>query len=248
MHAKKVFKSPAIFQHNMPRLMLVALVALVLLGVVATLGYLYGRSVEMTGLAPIEQVEKLQRKVESIESARAELHKSMTKRERSSRIDQETIKAVKIALQTLQNERSTMEEELAFLRNIVSSSKEKKGLRIQNFHLETGLEAGSFRYLFSVSQALKDSTTILGRIYLSVLGLQDGKQRTLKLAEMADEKMSSIKMRFRYFQEVDGQLHLPEGFTPNALTLEIKPKNRGVASLTETFEWRLSGANKITIH
>ncbi|MCF6283187.1 MAG: hypothetical protein L3J28_13455 [Candidatus Polarisedimenticolaceae bacterium] len=239
MHRKN-FSSPAIFQHNIPRLMLLILVGLVLLCVAAALGYKYGRSVEMGGLAPIERVTDLQRQLTAVEYERAELHKRLVKQERSSTLDLEMVKAAKIQQQLLQEERSSMAEELAFLRNIVSTNKQKKGLRIQNFRLEKDLEASSFRYRFSVSQVLKDSTTVVGRIYLSVIGLQDGKKKRLKLEKLSEEKIASIKMRFRYFQEVDEILHLPEGFVADTLTLEVKPKNRGVAALTETFEWRLN--------
>jgi len=237
---KKTFSSPAIFQHSVPRLLSLVVVGLVLLCVAAVLGYLYGRSVEMNGLAPIGKVVDLQRQLDTVEDERAELHKRLTKQERSNHLDQELVKSAKVQQKLLQEERSSMEEELAFLRNIVSTSKQKRGLKIQNFRLERDLEAGNYRYRFSVSQVLKDSTTVIGRIYLSVVGLQDGKKRTLKLEALAEEKISSIKMRFRYFQEVDEIIHLPEGFVADALTLEVKPKNRGVASLTETFEWRLN--------
>jgi hypothetical protein len=240
MVVKKTFSSPAIFQHSIPRLLLLVLVGLVLLCVAAVLSYLYGRSVERAGLAPIGQVVDLQRQLELVEGERAELHKRITKQARSRLLDQELVKAAKVQQKLLKEERSSMEEELAFLRNIVSTDKQKRGLKIQNFRLERDLEEGNYRYRFSVSQVLKDSTTVIGRIHLSVVGLQGGKKRTLKLEALTEEKMSSIKMRFRYFQEVDEVIQLPEGFVADELTLEIKPKNRGVASLTETFEWRLS--------
>ncbi len=213
---------------------------MVLLCVAAVLGYQYGRSVEMTGLAPISKVIDLERQLVTLEDERSKLYKRLVKQERSKRLDQELVKAAKVQQKRLQEERSSMEEELAFLRNIVSTGQQKKGLKIQNFRLEEDLEAGNYRYRFSVSQVLKDSTTVVGRIYLSVVGLQEGKKRTLKLETLTEEKMSSIKMRFRYFQEVDEILRLPEGFVADTLTLEIKPKNRGVAPLTESFEWRMS--------
>jgi hypothetical protein len=241
MVAKKSFSSPAIFQRSMPRLMMFMLAGLILLCVAAVLGYHYGRGVEMTGLAPIAKVVDLQRQLKVIEDERIDLRQQLVKQERSSRLDQELVKAAKVQQKLLQEEHSSMEEELAFLRNIVSTNKQKKGLKIQVFHLDEDLEVGNYRYRFSVSQVLKDSTTVIGRIYLSVVGLQDGKKRVLKLEQLTKEKMASIKMRFRYFQEVDGILQLPEGFVADTLTLEIKPKNRGVAPLTESFEWRLSG-------
>lgn len=240
MRTRKIFSSPAIFQHSIPRLVSLILVGVVLLCVATVLGYYYGKNVEMTGLAPVSQVVDLERQLATLEDERSKLHKRLVKQERSNRLDQELVKAAKVQQQKLQEEQSSMAEELAFLRNIVSTGKQQKGLKIQNFRLEEDLEAGNYRYRFSVSQVLKDSTTVIGRIYLSVVGLQDGKKKTLKLEALAEEKMASIKMRFRYFQEVDKILHLPEGFVADTLTLEIKPKNRGVAPLTESFEWRVS--------
>ncbi len=119
MRTRKTFSSPAIFQHSIPRLLSLVLVGVVLLCVAAALGYLYGRSVEMTGLAPVSRVVDLERQLATLEDERSELHKRLVKQERSNRLDQELVKAAKIQQQKLQEEQSSMAEELAFLRNIV---------------------------------------------------------------------------------------------------------------------------------
>ena len=90
---------------------------------------------------------------------------------------------------------------------------------------------------FTVSQVINSGQTAKGRILLSAEGLQDGASRTLTLSEMSDGKEQSIKMRFRYFQNVEGGVKLPEGFVPATLTIEVKPDNGKMAPVTETYDW-----------
>lgn len=233
------YKAPHIVQHDNRRFVLLVVVALLVLLVTAWAAYSYGYKRAQVGAAPKEIVDELNRKLELLEASRAEVRRKLVMAERISKVDREAIKVVNDQLRQFQEERSTMEEELAFLRGIVSPGKAKEGLRIQNFRLEKDLEAGVFRYKFSVSQALKASITVLGRIHISVQGLQAGKKQTLSLKTMDKSGAASLKMRFRYFQPVEGLLKLPDGFVPEMLTVQVKPTNKSLTALTESFKWEL---------
>ena len=231
------YKAPHIVQHDNKRFILLGVVALLVLLVTAWTAYSFGYKQAQVGAAPKEIVDELKRKLEALEASRAEVRRKLVMAERISKVDREAIKAVNDQLRQFQEERSTMEEELVFLRGIVSPGKTKEGLRIQNFRLEKDLEAGVFRYKFSVSQALKASITVLGRIHISVQGLRAGKPQTLSLKTMDKNGTASLKMRFRYFQPVEGLLKLPDGFVPEMLTVQVKPTNKSLTALTESFKW-----------
>jgi hypothetical protein len=49
--------------------------------------------------------------------------------------------------------------------------------------------------------------------------------------------MKSLKMRFRYFQNLEGKLKLPSGFTPRKLIIEVRPENKKFEPVTETYDW-----------
>lgn len=169
---------------------------------------------------------------------RGELRRKLAMAEQVAKVDREAMRAVREQIKQFQDERLKMEEELVFLRGIVSTDTKKEGLRIQNYKLEPGLESGQFLVKFSVSQVLKSGPVAKGRIFIRVEGLQpDGKAKTFGLEELTEDKTPSIKMRFRYFQNVEGKLKLPDDFKPASLTIEVKPSNKKLAPVTETYEW-----------
>ena len=176
-------------------------------------------------------------RIKSLKKEREELRRQLTMQQQVSQMDQEAMRVIKEQVKKFQDERLKMEEELAFLRGIVSTGPDKKGLRIQNFKLQPGLEEQQYTYRFSVSQVINSGQVAKGRIHLTLEGLQDGQSRTLELKELAEDKLDSHKMRFRYFQNIEGKLKLPEGFMPATLNIEVKPTNKKLEPVSESFDW-----------
>ena len=197
-------------------------------------GYQVGHSGQ-DGLAVFKP--SLQERIRQLVMEREDLRRQLNMAKQSAEMDQAAIKAIKQRIKKFQDERLKMEEELTFLRGIVSTGPEKKGLRIQKFKLTAGTTEGDYEYAFTVSQVLNRGLVAKGRIYLELEGLQDGESATLGLAKLADDHKSSHKMRFRYFQNVKGTLKIPAGFEPAKLTIEVKPESKKLDVVTETFDW-----------
>jgi hypothetical protein len=98
-----------------------------------------------------------------------------------------------------------------------------------------------YRFRFTVSNVQKNSGVTQGRIWVTLEGNQDGKVSTLPLEAVTAEKVASLKMRFRYFQKVDGQIQLPQGFKPSAVSVEVRPVSKGQKPVKQRFDWRISG-------
>ena len=62
---------------------------------------------------------------------------------------------------------------------------------------------------------------------LSALGWKDLKQ---------DQQAAPIKFQFKYFQQLDGSLMLPDGFQPNRVT--VSAKSEGGEEVRQAFAWR----------
>jgi hypothetical protein len=155
----------------------------------------------------------------------------------AAEIDRESILSIRDQIKVFQDERLKMEEELAFLRGIVSTNSKKQGLRVQNFKLEPGLEAGQYNYKFSVSQVINSGIVAKGSIGLSILGLQNGESKRLQLSQVSTEKLDKIKMRFRYFQNVEGKLKIPDDFEPASIEVEVKPSGSKLQPVKESYNW-----------
>ena len=180
----------------------------------------------------------LREKVKQLEEERKELRRQLTMAKQSAEMDQAAIKAVKEQIKRFQDERLKMEEELAFLRGIVSADSDDSSLRIQKFKLSPDIEEREYNYRFTVSQLINSGVVAKGKIHISLEGIQQGQAMKLELEQLTEGEESSLKMRFRYFQDVEGKLKIPEGFEPARLIIEIRPESKKFNPVTETFDWK----------
>jgi hypothetical protein len=237
MRTLRKFKPPKIVsaqQQGVP-LWLRLLLALVLLLTIAWVAYQQGSDGSSSLL--VLQSSDAQRQIEALEEERNALRRELTMVKQAAEIDRESILSIRDQIKQYQDERLKMEEELAFLRGIVSTNTKKHALRVQKFKLVPGLEAGQYIYKFSVSQVINSGIVAKGVIELNIEGLQNGRSKRLSLAQVSQEKLDRIKMRFRYFQNVEGKLKLPDGFEPATIEIHVKPSGKKLQPIKESYDW-----------
>ena len=158
--------------------------------------------------------------------------------ETSKDVDQEAYSQVEVNLGELQARIQSQEEELAFYRGIVSPADGVAGLRIQEFELLSTSSGNAYVMRLVLIQAIKHDRRISGVVRLSVHGEQAGEDTSLALPELAaDDENAELAYSFRYFQDLERQLVLPEGFLPERVDLEIRPQRRGSKPLIRSFDW-----------
>ncbi|MBV2119942.1 MAG: hypothetical protein KUF74_00680 [Candidatus Thiodiazotropha sp. (ex Ctena orbiculata)] len=236
MSIDKKYRVPKIVaaHQRTPAWLRVGLLLLVLAGV-AGLAYQQGGNGIAEGLARLQSGGK--DRVTRLEQQRNELKRELEMVRQAAEVDREALLAIKEQVKTMQSERLKMEEELAFLRGIVSTSSKKQVLRIQNFKLQQGLEAQQYVYKYTVSQVINSGSVVKGKIEMTVIGLKGEQTVNLQLKQLSEEKLESHKMRFRYFQNVEGKLRIPPDFQPAKVKIEVKPTGSKLAPVDAAFEW-----------
>lgn len=188
-----------------------------------------------------QEVERQSEVIESLTKDKEALLQRIAKQQQLSQIDREAQSRVQDELKKYQDERLKMEEELVFLRSMVSSRSGSSVLRLQRLRLLPGKDENSFLYSFTVSKVLKDSEYVEGAVFLTLTGELDGKKRILPLKKLTVDKEDSLKMRFKHFQNIEGELFLPSRFVPSSVTIEVKPNGRKYAPVKKSFEWVVIG-------
>lgn len=242
------YKTPRIVQPGGRATYLWVLLAILLASGLLVVWWLSGVGFGLTGprvasdrpvlLARIEQQEN---KIANLEAERTRLHAQVAAFERAGQIDREAMRQIEEELRVFQDERSKSEEELALLKSIVATGVKKEGLYIQGFKIEKVAGADSYRYRFTVSQALKSAGTATGWIFIHLEGEENGEEKVISLQEITEEKSEKLKMRFRHFQDIDGLIQLPEGVTPASIVIEIKPTNKKLPPIKKRFDWLVAG-------
>jgi hypothetical protein len=172
------------------------------------------------------------------QSVSDELRRQLAIGETASHIDRATYAQVETTLGDLQAQIQAQEEELVFYRGIVSPQDGVPGLRIQS--LEVLPSDGERRYLLRLLlvQAIVHSRRVSGAVKLQLEGTEDGQTTSFDIAELAEPDESyDMAYEFRYFQGLETELSLPQGFEPQRVLVEIWPNEPRAERSNQTFEW-----------
>jgi hypothetical protein len=156
-------------------------------------------------------------------------------------VDRESYKEVEVSLSTLQAKIQEQRDAIAFYRGIVSPSDGNSGLRVQDLKLTRGKEEREFNVRLVLVQAMKHDRKVSGDVNLTVAGDQGGVEKTYEFVELLPAKAERAwAFSFRYFQDFDRLLVLPDGFTPERINVEVRSRTRSISSIEESFVWETS--------
>ena len=156
-------------------------------------------------------------------------------------IDREAYKEVEASLRTLQVKIQEQRDAIAFYRGIVSPADGKSGLRVQDLKLTRGKAEREFNLRLVLVQAMQHHRKVSGDVNLSVQGSQDGVETVYSFNQLVPaEADKGWPFSFRYFQDFDRKLVLPDGFTPERIRVEVRSKTRSISSIEESYAWAAS--------
>jgi hypothetical protein len=134
------------------------------------------------------------------------------------------VTAMREQLTGMHGERAELLEELGFFRNLMTSDDGPQGLRVGDFDILPGEGGNSYNFVILVTQAAKVRRMVSGQASLVVQGTIDGIETQFTLAELEANSQDSLNFRFRYFQDLDGVLNLPENFAPQVVIVTVRTK------------------------
>ena len=131
-----------------------------------------------------------------------------------------------------------MKEELTFYHNVVSPTKSKREIRVNNVIFKKD-EKGSYHYKVVLIQIGRHDYVQRGNLELTFQGRKaDGTQVRLDLPTVSVEKVKKRqKFGFKYFQNFEGGIRFPEGFEPLSVHIKAHPKSAKVPKVEKVFPW-----------
>ncbi len=118
---------------------------------------------------------------------------------------------------------------------------EEKGLRIERLDMKSSAENNIFNFSLLLTQIVEKHDYIQGGVEITIVGQQSGAERELTLAALSRDSQKSIRFRFRYFQNIDGELTVPDGFEPTQIMVVARTSGRKTQRLERKFDWLLDG-------
>ena len=132
------------------------------------------------------------------------------------------------------------QEDLAFFRGLVSEPAAGEEVRIQNVVIAEGLQPSTYTLQVVLAQPMGRERRVSGHLEIAIEGSVGQAATTLPLAELTGEesRRDRLEYAFRYFQNIEADLALPDGFVPARLLVRLVPAGRGAEPREERFDWR----------
>jgi len=155
-------------------------------------------------------------------------------------IDNQANEEVRQTIENQQNLLAAQNEEISFYKGVMLPNVANKGLRIERLDVSSNVP-GWVRYSLLLTQIVDKQDYVQGGVRISLLGQNNGQEETIQVSESSPNKAGAIRFRFRYFQNITGELELPEGFVPREVMVVAQSSGLNAQRLEKTFDWLLKG-------
>ena len=216
------------------RALLVAAAALWLLSLLAVAWWSSERAAP--GLSKVRaELELADRRAKEAESLARQLRQNVATLRRSDQNSRSANTELQATLAEREEEISGLRADVAFYERLVGATGQRRGLSVHEavFAPEAG---GTWRYTITLTQNLNRGAISKGNAGVSIEGVKDGRLQSLSWDQLLQKPGAPGQpFSFRYFQQLEGSVMLPEGFTPQRVRVQLRTDG---STLDQAFPWK----------
>ncbi|MEM9621292.1 MAG: DUF6776 family protein [Pseudomonadota bacterium] len=214
--------------------------AVALIGVLSVvLGYAVGQNERLAkrlGTGQPDQLEQMQLQMDDLQS-------DLIDARLAADVQRTAAQALRVDLTKMREQMQRLNEELTFYKSLMAPGSLVKGLQVTELELTNRRDPQIFGFELLLTQVAQRRTYISGQVRLDIIGHHEADSGTsegdpevvLSLTEVSDVESYPLKFKFRYFQDLSGELTLPEGFLPGRVM--ITAQQNGKDAIQESFPW-----------
>lgn len=194
------------------------------------LGLLWGASIAQS---QIQENAALKERVDELAATNTGLLGRLTDSELIIDTQKYTAVALRDQLTQLHKDKTGLEAELGFFRKIMVPDGGQQGLQVERFSVTPQGES-QFVIKATLIHLAERPRVVSGTVKIEVEGAQDGLPVTLSAGEL-ESSPERLKFRFRYFQELEQTVVLPQDFV--AATVKLAMIGNNSAPVETEFVW-----------
>lgn len=225
-------------KHNPWRRFRFTLYMLVIILLTGGGGYFFGMFDSLDRIRDLsDENSRLSSELDTKEQKVVELTQRLGMLQKGKEVDREATQGVRKTVTALKNQIAALEEEVGFYKGIMVPAKKEKGLRVSKVNIQP-LGDRRYRYSVTASQISGNNTYIEGVAAINVVGVRGGNKVVVPLRDL-DSKLNSlgIKFKFRYFQEIAGEVVLPNDFAARQLQIVLQARGKKAQRVDKSVDW-----------
>ncbi|MBW3550624.1 MAG: hypothetical protein KY442_07310 [Proteobacteria bacterium] len=168
-----------------------------------------------------ERIEQLQQRVATLG--------------RSDQISRDANRDLQGTLAERDEEIAALRADVAFYERLVGSTEQRRGLTVHAIRMQPQ-NGSAWHFTSTLTQNLNRGAVSAGELTLSIEGTRDGRLQTLDWDALRQQQDApGVAYSFKYFEQVEGDVFLPEGLTPVRVKVRLTPDSG--AAVERSFSW-----------
>ena len=210
------------------------LLAIGLMAVSLAVGLVVG---QWSGKEAVLQNGALLQRLNALEGLQQSLERELAASKLAADVQEQAAQELQQRLTQLLGEKVELENAVSFYRDLMEVGAKREGLRVASFTVLATNTPQIFQFSILVTQIAEKRKYVAGDIQLKVIGiLQGGRKEVIFDAKNAVVGFP-LKLRFKYFQDLVGQIRLPSDFIPERVSISVQQNGKKTAGAD--FEWSL---------
>lgn len=186
----------------------------------------------------VAERDRLRIELDAKSQEAAQFRQSVANLQLGAQVDRKASEGVRGEVIQLKEQIAELEADISFYRGLMSPSDNKQGLTIGSLNVISTGAPRHYEYKLVMQQLAARHKILQGNLTFSIIGRQGENLRTLALKDVSESvNYDSIKLRFKYFQSLEGRLVLPVGFEPERIELVATSTGKDKASVEKKFGW-----------
>ena len=136
-----------------------------------------------------------------------------------------------------QDEIAGLQADLAFYRRLGGANGSQAPLAVHYLELQPTQAPRVYRLVFTLTQNMRWASVISGRVHLGVDGIRNGVAQHLTEKQLLAESTEPLSFKFKYFQQLERLITLPEDFEASRLTIRLKSGSLS-NPVEQSLEWQ----------
>lgn len=217
-------------------------VFLLFMAALSWLTYEYGMSqgIELK-VAVVQERDEIRVQLEEARITIQSMRSEIADLKLGEEVDALATEDVRKTVESLQTRIAQLNEEILFYKGVMAPSVGEKGLRIERLKVQKTTVPDRFKYSLRLTQVVDKHEYVQGGVRINFKGLEGQSEKEFKLSDLDKTRQEAIRFRFKYFQNIDGELTLPQGFEPREIIIVAQPTGRNAKRLEKKFDWQLTG-------
>jgi hypothetical protein len=175
------------------------------------------------------ELASIDRRMSRLEARNAVLERETDVLRQANRLlrEQETARQAEIDQQ---------QSQLDFFRRLAGTGGSQSGLDVYHAELLRTDSSRVFQFILTLTQNIRRASIVTGRVRIDVEGTLEDRPVVLYWSRVSDGDTPEPAFRFKYFQQLEGYLTLPEGFSPTRLKLSLEADKRR-SPVQRSYDW-----------